>query len=1135
MPDPGLAPAPARGEVVRVRTRTWLVEAVDDSPAAVAATAAGHGTVLHLACLDDDAQGRPLSVIWELELDTAILGSEAWRSIGARGFDPPRAFGAFLHTLRWNCVTATDPRLFQAPFRAGIRVDAYQLEPLRKALLLPRVNLFIADDVGLGKTIEAGLIAVELLLRRRAREVVVACPPSMLLQWKEEMETRFGLLFEILDRAYLERVRRERGYGTNPWTTFPRFLVSHRLLIDETYAAPLRAWLDNLRPASLLILDEAHHAAPASGARYAIDSRITAAIRDLAPRFEHRLFLSATPHNGHSNSFSALLELLDGNRFVRGIPVVRSNLESVMVRRLKEDVRQVVGELPERVVKQIDLPAELGIPALPADAPELRLSELLDHYRALREGRLAGLTRRRQAEAKILISGLQQRLLSSIEAFARTLSVHRRTMEKFWAAEAAADATAAPATADSSATATQLALLRGSYEEEDERALLGDEEREALEAEQIEASSAATAGGAGAGAVAEVAAERRLLAELSTVADAARSAPDARIRYLVDWIRRHQCPGARLPGTPCPAPGAPWTDLRVLVFTEYEDTRRYLAAQLRAAVADTHLDECRIEVFHGPTPPDARERIKQAFNLPPSEHPVRILIATDAAREGLNLQAHCWNLFHFDVPWNPSRLEQRNGRIDRKLQPAERVFCHYFVYTQRPEDRILKALVTKTRTIRHELGSLSPVLEGRLADALKFGIRRAEIDRLEQEIGETAENEERRRTVAEELEAQVEGRQALEQQIAVLRRRINEARAWIGYDPEQLRAALSCSLELMGAGPLRPVSVEAAVAGPTRFALPELETHGAGDGSWAETLDALRIPPRDGIRGFQWRRHSPVRPLVLEAPRGIDDDVVQVHLEHRVVKRLLSRFLAQGFVHHDLSRACLAQTRDAVPRVILLGRAAIYGKGAARLHEQILTVTAKYVEPTARKVGLTPYGREAEAKTLELLEEALRRAAADAGGADGGADGGAGTGAGAAPARGVPAAVQKRLVAAVPRDVSELLPVMEERAETLRAEVEAKLAERGRVESESMRKILDDQRRRITTNRARAEAEGQQRELWPEAERRQMESNRRAWQRWLENVDGDLVREPKRIREFYTVASFRVDPIGVVYLWPETG
>ena len=94
----------------------------------------------------------------------------------------------------------------------------------------------------------------------------------MLLQWKEELESRFGLTFEILDKEYMKRVRRERGFSVNPWSTHTRFLISHRLLIDESYAGPLRDHLGTFRNGSLLILEEAHHAAPASGAKYAIDS-----------------------------------------------------------------------------------------------------------------------------------------------------------------------------------------------------------------------------------------------------------------------------------------------------------------------------------------------------------------------------------------------------------------------------------------------------------------------------------------------------------------------------------------------------------------------------------------------------------------------------------------------------------------------------------------------------------------------------------------------------------------------------------------------------------------------------------------------------------------------------------------------
>lgn len=176
--------------------------------------------------------------------------------------------------------------------------------------------------------------------------------------------------------------------------------------------------------------------------------------------------------------------------------------------------------------------------------------------------------------------------------------------------------------------------------------------------------------------------------------------------------------------------------------------------QLAAAIQGSNRADDRIAIYHGPTPVEDREAIKQAFNTSPSRHPLRILLATDAAREGLNLQAHCWNLFHFDVPWNPSRMEQRNGRIDRKLQPEEQVFCHYFMYRQRPEDRILAALVRKTEMIKRELGSLAQVVDSRLSQLLtKSGIRREAIGELESEINAADIDAQHRQTVEEELEA----------------------------------------------------------------------------------------------------------------------------------------------------------------------------------------------------------------------------------------------------------------------------------------------------------------------------------------------------------------------------------------------
>ncbi|MEO0949250.1 MAG: DISARM system SNF2-like helicase DrmD, partial [Cyanobacteria bacterium J06641_5] len=412
----GLAP----GQLVRVRSRQYLIEEIIPPEDAVG------DTRVRLACVEDDAQGDKLEVFWERELDAQPIGAATWDTVVSQGFDNPRYFSAYFHTLRWNCVTSTDPRLFQAPYRAGIEVKAYQLEPLRKALRMPRVNLFIADDVGLGKTIEAGLILREMLLRQRIERVVISCPPSVVQQWQEEMVSRFGLTFAIYDRAFVAARRRERGYGINPWKTHNRFIISHALLRDETYKAPLRDWLGEFSAGSMFILDEAHNAAPASSSKYAVDSQLTRTVRELAPRFEHRLFLSATPHNGHSNSFAALLEILDPQRFCRGVPVrSKADLDAVMVRRLKQDLREIKNaDFPERRV----IPVK--IENLPSDAPELALSRLLQEYRDCREARLNDANNSTRAAAMLVILSLQKRLLSSIEAFSRTLRVHRQAIER---------------------------------------------------------------------------------------------------------------------------------------------------------------------------------------------------------------------------------------------------------------------------------------------------------------------------------------------------------------------------------------------------------------------------------------------------------------------------------------------------------------------------------------------------------------------------------------------------------------------------------------------------------------------------------------------------------------------------------
>ncbi len=1084
---------PLPGQIARLRQRLYLVEQVIPPPRP------GDATLVKLSCVDDDAQGQPLEVLWEKEIGPEVQTSEAWEAIAQRGFDQPRLFAAYLNTLKWNCVTATDPKLFQSPFRAGIRIDAYQLEPLRKALLLPRVNLFIADDVGLGKTIEAGLIARELLLRKKVNEIIVSCPPSMLLQWQDELAQRFGLSFEILDKKYVSQVRRQRGFGINPWGTHTRFLISHRLLIDEAYTAPLLDWLGDFRPGTLFILDEAHHAAPASGQKYAIDSQITRAVRELARRFEHRLFLSATPHNGHSNSFSALLEILDPQRFCAGVPVKQKMLDDVMVRRLKDDLREIVDGIPKRNVVQLD------IDGLPADAPELLLAKLLDDYRELREKRLSSESKRKQAAAGLLISGLQQRLLSSVEAFARTLRVHRRTVERQWE-EFQAGQKAAPA------PTAQLDLLGSGVGSDDDRADLSEEDLQEEEEAQISAASALTAGPMeDASAQQLFRREQKLLAEMSELADEGRGHPDARVRLLLEWMRERMCPALGQPQEK--RQSANWTDLRIIIFTEYDDTKRYLVQQLSAATEGTNQASERIAVFHGPTSPADREDIKRAFNAPPSENALRILIATDAAREGLNLQAHCWNLFHFDVPWNPSRMEQRNGRIDRKLQPQPEVFCHYFVYRQRPEDRILKALVRKTDTIRRELGSLAQVIDSRLASSLKFGIRRADLDSLEAGITSANLDAESRATVDEELESARLRQTALLEQIQTLQTLKQNSQERIGLTEEDFRSAISSALQLLGAQPLQAKQDQA--AGPPRFVFPAIDQQTGADSTWADTLDSLRQPRQRDQKHWEWRQESPIRPIVFEDMGTLDSSVVHLHLEHRVVQRLLSWFTSQGFVHFDLSRACLAQTKDSIPRVILLGRLAIYGPGAARLHEELISVTARWLEPATRKEPLVPYSREAELKTLDLLGDALVQ-----------------------PGRGVGETTQRRLQAFAPADVQQLLPHLTARGEQFAADARGRLAARAGAEAKAMLEILQTQKRHIAATIAKhSKDDPRQLKLVyeQEDELRQLEANKRYWNKRLLTLEDEIKSEPERIRLTYDIKATRIEPVGLVYLWPVTG
>jgi len=422
-----LLPAhPEVGQLVRVRGQQWVVSDVssavlpvdEQSPAALPGR-----TLATLMSVSEDDLGEELAVVWEVEPGRAVIPSGALPDVPAADrWDDPQLLAAFIDAVRWGTVASADVTTLQAPFRAGIQIKDYQLEPVAKALRMPRVALLVADDVGLGKTVEAGLVVQEMLLRHRARRVLVVCPAALTLKWRDEMRDKFGLSFVVLDTAALKDLRRSHGLQANPFAVHPRMIISlpwlrsprvQRLLnevLDESTRHP--GFID------LLVVDEAHHCAPPAprnGRRgYAVDSQQTRAVRRMCEHSQHRVLMSATPHNGYSESWQALLELVDPQRFHRGVEPDPQALEEVFVRRLKDEIVDAAGaaEFTAR------LPAEV-ITVHYTDADRAGHG-LLARYVALRTG---------SANRNDLVTLLlKKRLFSSPAAFVKTLEQHQRTV-----------------------------------------------------------------------------------------------------------------------------------------------------------------------------------------------------------------------------------------------------------------------------------------------------------------------------------------------------------------------------------------------------------------------------------------------------------------------------------------------------------------------------------------------------------------------------------------------------------------------------------------------------------------------------------------------------------------------------------
>jgi SNF2 family DNA or RNA helicase len=351
--------------------------------------------------------------------------------VDANNPDHPAALRSFVNAHRWTRLNRLresndirdEPLL--GVWNSAIQMHPYQLEAVIRALCMLRVCLLLADGVGLGKTIQAGLVLEELLLRRRIRRVLVICPAMLQRQWQIELARKFNLHFEIIDSDSTFQLRRRMGIDTNPWKAFPRVITSMDYLrlpdvlqqflqASQVGGQDGRGQILAHAPWDLLIVDECHHFAPTSGSRASQRTRMLREIRFL---FEHRLFASATPHNGKTVSFTGLLERLDPVRFQMHYEVndqTRSSLRDVRIRRLKDDIN--AHSLHRPFAEQHD-PESLAVNLSP---DEIELFAALREYRTKGEAALKDADGQERWLGKFIYSMLTKRLLSCPFAFART-------------------------------------------------------------------------------------------------------------------------------------------------------------------------------------------------------------------------------------------------------------------------------------------------------------------------------------------------------------------------------------------------------------------------------------------------------------------------------------------------------------------------------------------------------------------------------------------------------------------------------------------------------------------------------------------------------------------------------------------
>lgn len=542
------------------------------------------------------------------------------------------------------------------PFRSfgniAVEPRAYQLVPLLMALKLPTVRLLIADDVGIGKTIEGALIARELLDRGEIQRLAVLCPPHLCEQWQRELAERFHIQAVVVRSNTADRLERDLPPGTSVFHAHPYTVVS----LDYIKSERRREAFQRHCP-EFVIVDEAHtctQAAQGRQQRYQL-------LKGLADQTErHLVLLTATPHSGDDDAFFNLLGLLRPDfAQLKVLPAnQRSDLREALARHFVQRRRPDIAEWQDTSM-----------------FPD-----------------------RRTAELTYKLTGAWGQLFNDVLSYARELVERsegkdlREQRMNWWAALALLRCISSSPAAAINALRTRLIGAQGDTDASDASSL---EEFEAQASDRVldGTDDALSTDDIEPGAQTED--SRRLQALMASAAALTGQQNDPKLAKLQEHLALLLKEG-----------------FQPVVFCRYIATAHYLAAALQ-----DKFKSATVKAVTGELTPDEREAAVEQLG----EGDTRILVATDCLSEGINLQSLFTAVVHYDLSWNPTRHEQREGRVDRFGQKAREVRSTMLYGEDNPVDgAVLQVILRKAESIRKELGVLVPMPdnEGKLTQAL---------------------------------------------------------------------------------------------------------------------------------------------------------------------------------------------------------------------------------------------------------------------------------------------------------------------------------------------------------------------------------------------------------------------------------